>query len=491
MAFLQLYKNKFTYPQFTNTLIKYGSLMECTPVGINLRTGTIRVKGSFSDFMACNYMALTRDGKTIYAWIDDVAFLNDEAFTITYSVDAWRTYKESVTLGDQFIKRSPKETVLKDPLLGSTNPFVNIDSTMYFWPWASSRVMIVQVRTKGASIYSNAPVQPTPYLFFACRYDVDDWQSSKPLNDLITALANNAETTNLVTMYSIPFMDLADLGEAPLIIQTPDATLPEIFGWKLIGSEIVTPNLSQEIAIDNTGWDDLMAVDHSLQIVIPDAGIINIPDELAIRTDLKLRQDVDIFSGASNYMLMSGAGKFYDLSVRGSGISSIPIISDPYDTYISQNQNALTTSIIGDVATIAVGAGIVAGTGGLAALAGAGGAALGGAGIATGARGLLSTWSDVNTAKTAAYANPPAFLGTAMANNFNQTFWVVTRNTKVTNAAKVHANFGYPYNLVDALTFPSAGYIQTEGCNVGSDGSVPKWALDEINSRFDNGILVV
>src|SRR5881392_708663 len=89
------------------------------------------------------------------------------------------------------------------------------------------------------------------------------------------------------------------------------------------------------------------------------------------------------------------------------------------------------------------------------------------------------------------FVNPPAFLGTALAANFNQKFWVVTRKANVTNETQVHDNFGYPYNMVDTLTFPVSGYIKTEGCTVEStDGSVPNWALSEINMMFDNGVLV-
>jgi hypothetical protein len=181
--------------------------------------------------------------------------------------------------------------------------------------------------------------------------------------------------------------------------------------------------------------------------------------------------------------IINGVEKYYSHSVRGSSISSIPIISDPMDTYLSQNQNGLATSLIGDVASIAMGAGLIAGTGGI-------GAAVGGAGsITAGVHGLMNTAASIGDAGNH-YSNPPAFLGTALAANFNQRFWVVTKKLKVTNESKVREQFGYPYNMVDTLSFPQSGYIQTESCNVESDGSVPRWALEEINTLFNNGILV-
>lgn len=490
MAVLQFYKNKYRYPKYSNTITAYGAPMECTPVGINLRGGTLRVKGTFTDFMSCNYMALTRDFQTIYAWIDDVKFRTEDSFEVTYSVDSWRTYKGKIALGTQFIKRSPVTTFLRDSLLGSTQPYYDITSESYVIGSTMNRVAVVQVRASAGEVFSNAPVQPNPYQFYLIDYPVNSWQDSAPLTSLMSTLAANAETLNVVTMYSIPWIDISGLPSNNLIIKTASASLDPITGFKCVDS---TSDMSgilyheKELIIDNI--NELMRTDHSLQIVIPEAGIMNIPDDILGKGSLKLRQDIDLFSGACNYMLTTGSNatgdyNIYGQSVRGSSISSIPIISDPLDTYLSQNQNALATSLIGDVASIAMGVGMVGATGGI-------GAALGGAGsVAAGVNGLMNTAAQVGDAGNNP-VNPPAFLGTALAANFNGTFWLVTRTPKVTNSVKVWENFGYPYNMVDTLTFPASGYIETVHCSVEStDGSVPRWALEEINRIFDNGVLV-
>ena len=209
---------------------------------------------------------------------------------------------------------------------------------------------------------------------------------------------------------------------------------------------------------------------------------MSIPDELLVKEDLRLRQDIDLFSGACNYMLVTGTADYYTQSVRGSSISSIPIVSDPFDTYLSQNQNALATSLIGDVASIATGFAAAGATGGM-------GAAIGGGMAASGFNNIVSKVAQMKDMATQ-YSNPPAFLGTALAANFNGVFWVVITKESVSNADQVHSNFGYPLEMVDTLTFPSKGYIKTRGCSVRSDGTVPQWAIQEINSRFDNGIYV-
>jgi hypothetical protein len=507
MATLQFYKNKYRYPKFSAALASYGSPMDCTPVGVNLHGGVLRVKGTMDDFMSCNYLSISRGGNTLYAWIDDVKFRTEESFEITYTVDAWRTYQSKIVLGTQFIKRSPVATSLKDTLLGSVQAYPNIQSVNYSIGSVLNRVCVVQVRGSGAQTMSNTPVQPTPYQFFLTDYPINSWQDSQPLSQLMSLLPNNGETKNIVTIYSIPWIDLSALPGAPLtVVDSAGGELGTINGFKCVDSSTDMHGLLyHEVKINTDNAADLFKINHSVNVVIPEAGILNIPDELYATNNVYLRQDIDLFSGACNYMLTTGDNTFYSMSVRGSSMSSIPILSNPEDTYISQNQNALTTSLIGDVANIGLGVAIM-GMGGPTGMA----AAIAGAGMAGTHRGGMDAGMAAWGAQTAvsggvgimenmaqradgghAYVNPPAFLGTALASNFNGMFWVVTTTQPVSNQWAVNQTFGYPYNMIDGLWFPGEGYIETQNCNVeSSDGSVPRWALDEINRLFDNGILV-
>lgn len=489
MATLQLYKNKYRYPHYSESITAYGSPMQCTPVGVNLKTGTLRVKGDMTDFMSCNYLSLKRDGQTIYAWIDNVQFLNEGAFTVSYSVDAWRTFKSKIELGTQFVARQPELTTKRDNLLGSITDYPHITSILQGWDKGSrtTRILVVQVNGSDGEIFSNTPVNPTPYQFFMKEFDINNWVSDTTINRLMTVIQGGAETKNIVTMYSIPYMDLTGLTPMPLPVMIGSST-ELIDGFKMLRNiNDPTQILTNYATIDLTGIEDMAAflrVPHSVQIVIPEAGILNIPDEILVKGNLQLRQDVDLFSGACNYMLQTGANTYYGQSVRGSSISSIPVVSDPLDTYLSQNQNALATSLIGDVASI-VGGGVSAvATGGI-------GAAMGGSMAASGVNNIINRVTGQMDMANQRPSNPPAFLGTALASNFNQCFWVITSKGGSSNADLVHANYGYPINLIQPLIFPTNGFIQTEGCNVYSkDGSVPAWAIEEINNNFNRGILV-
>ena len=147
-------------------------------------------------------------------------------------------------------------------------------------------------------------------------------------------------------------------------------------------------------------------------------------------------------------------------------------------TYISQNQNALATSLIGDVATV---------FGGLAMIGSQG--AIGTGATLSGLNGIINRQAMIEDMANKT-SNPPAFLGTALASFFNRQFWTIVTKQAVDNANQVHGNYGYPLNKVASLTFPSSGYIKTQGCSVTTDGTVPTWAIEEINQMFNNGVQV-
>jgi hypothetical protein len=498
MATLQLYQNKYQYPKYSAALTSYGSSLPCTPVGIGYKNGSIRVELGMDDVMACNYLSISRAGVTLYAWIDDVTTINDSVMQINYTVDSWRTFKNKIDLGVQFIRRSPAETFLQDKLLGSIQPYHEISSTSYVIGSTTQRTAVIQVKADSAEAISNTPVQPTPYQFYFTNFSVNSWQDNQALSQLMHQLGDNAVTTNLVTIYSIPYIDISGLGVQDLILHIENSEPITITGFRMASFDTDLSGLlfhETPIVIDNV--NELFRAGHSFQVVIPEAGILPITDELLGKGDIKLRQDIDLFSGACNYMLTSGSyatGDYniYGNSVRGSSVASIPILSNPEDTYISQNQNSLTTSLIGDVANVAIGLGMM-GMGPLGRFMGASDVMsrqFGTSIAAQGGAGMMENWAQREDGGGLA-VNPPAFLGTALASNFNGTFWVVKTVQHVTNADTVHTNFGYPYNMVDTLTFPAAGYIETQSCDVAStDGSVPRWALNDINTLFDNGILV-
>lgn len=483
LATIQFYKNPYDYPKYTETLTPVGSSFQATPLGVGLKSGSMFLSGTMATFMTFNYMKIDRDGATIWAWVDDVDYEVDGGFTVKYSVDPWRTYKSKVTLGSQFITRSPQSTFKLDTLLNSTKPTVNVQTNEHNWA-TSNRVLVVQARPEPAYVANNTPVQPTPYHFYFAAYDPTNWQATQALVDLFTNIRASGAVTNIITVYSLPYMSLGSLPEVLLPIFEGDDQTATISGFKFLSGTLNVKDLltrSRTVVFD-FDLNELMRVPHSVQLLIPDAGIMSIPDEFLLAPNLRVRQDIDLFSGASNYMLTYGStNQLTGISVRGSSTSSIPVISNPYDTYISQNQNALAVSLIGDVASVVAGAGSFL----LAPNPVSAGAAV------KGVTGLVGDYAKRADMKDMAASNPPSFLGTAMANHFHDKFFTIVKRADVSNESLVVANYGYPHDMVASLSFPSSGYVETKNCNVSGDGTVPRWALREINTMFDSGVLVV
>ena len=478
---LQFYKNPKHYPTYTENIVTVGTPKTITPRNINMRTGFFDLQVDYSEITGSNYIGLTRSGFTMYAYIDHVEHVSgDKQYRFHYNVDPLRTYKNKVELGNQFVLRGPDETELYDEMLGSLKPENNTIYTPYTLGDATKRYLVVQVRRDPSQEMTPTPVQPSPYNFFVAEYPVAKWTDSSPVFQFINAIAWAAEPENIATTYSIPYADLSGLQDVDLPV-TAGGSTTHVSGWKLITSLDSTPwseriTLTRQFAVP----EGLTRVDHKAMIVIPEAGIMEIPDEALYAPNLALRQDIDLFSGAANYMLESHNGdKRYHLSARGSAVNTIPIVSDPLLTYLSQNQSALTTSILGDVAM--AGGGILAMKTGQMGI---------GAGML--GKGALSAIGSAGNAKDAARHpnNPPAFLGSALAGTLSQRFWTLFYRPEVTNAELVHSEFGYPRNILEPLTIPSSGYIQTQGCAVKSDGTVPQWAITEINGIFDNGLKV-
>lgn len=115
---------------------------------------------------------------------------------------------------------------------------------------------------------------------------------------------------------------------------------------------------------------------------------------------------------------------------------------------------------------------------------------LGAGQVMSGARGLHNRQTSLADMKNAVPSNPPSFLGTALANFYNNKYYTIITYDGVDNREQVHESFGYPINMIKNFSLPSSGFIQTQNCSVGSDGTVPRWAIQEINTIFDNGLRV-
>ena len=401
----------------------------------------------------------------------------NKLYRVHFTTDAYRTYINNVIIGTQFIERSPEPTNLHDPLLGSIEPTNIFFTQTYSFPNPDKRYLVVQVRERSDWLVSMTPGQPSMYNLYVAEYSVNNWRDSEAIVNLMNEISYGERPNNIVTLYSVPHIDITGDGFLSTVmpIRYANDDDVQVEGWKVLIDKAGNQNRFVTSCPINLEGEGFLKTSHSFSIVVPDAGIINVPDTIAIKDNLNLKMYVDIFTGACNYILCIGNNPTH-LSVRGGATNSIPIISDPFDNYISQNQNSLMASILGDVANL--GYGLYTGNP---------------VTMTAGGTGLLNKVVSLADAKNEIPSTPPAFLGSALMPHFNKRFWVQYNYAYVDNAVKVNERYGYPKNMVDEVTIPSQGFLKLQNCSVRGTGStsVPQWAIEEINSRFNEGIFYV
>lgn len=501
---LRLYKNQAAYPDYSAALTQVGQIREVTPRNMDYRTGYIDIQSTFDEVMGCNYLSIKRDSGTIFAWIMNVEERSgDRLYRLHYQVDAFRTFKARISWMSQWILRDPNPTNLKDKLLSSTQAYPDIKRQGFAFSDAGMRTLVIQVREQvdPQPPYKSSPLQPIPYVLYMKKYSTNSWAQVQTIVDLIYYLGNSAKTSNVVTIYSVPGVLYETTEEDTFSLQfATDSQFstgawedgPAIINVKKYTGTISSLKSEKQLLYDTDVINsDLLKVEHSVSIVTPDAGIMNITDELLYRYRLSMVRYVDVYSGSVNYMLEApdeddptGPLKPLNVSARAGGTPSIPILSNPMDTYLSQNQSALASSLLGDVAMIGGGIGMGVMTGGASSVASV-------PMISAGVGGLISTAGNVMDANRAAPSNPPAVLGAALLPHYDGQFWLVATVQHVDNKVVVNERYGYPQNTLKSLTLPVTGFVQTQNCNVRSDGTVPLWALQEINGLLDNGIRII
>ena len=492
MYTLTLYTNPHSYPNY-GSVTQVGSPFEVTGVDIDDARGTIKTdKLTFAQRFSINYLKLERDGVTLWAFIENISRVSgDSLVAIDFKIDAFRTFRSVTSFGTQLVVRQPEATFDFDPLLRGnsgepnivTTTRINIDNPEF-------RVLVVQImRPDGDTTDYTSPVQPSPYIFYFKQYNINSPQTDSDIAALIKAITNSARPSNLASIYSVPVFASGGMstsvGGIPLVIGGSTNVIGSNF-FKLTGGSwaLAVRRLSPIFTFtDKT----ILRTKHAVSVVIPEAGILNVPDELLFKEGLRVRQDIDMYSGASNYMLVYDGVDATPYSVRSPGLSGVPIAYDVQQQMFAANRSNIIGGLVGDVATIGIGiAGVASAgaTGGLLTPAGI----MGGTMVAKGAMGIASTLGSLGD-NVNQQVNPPSYLGSAMAANYGQSLFLVVTQGRSDNASIVNTRYGYPVNQFKTLTIPSSGYIQCSDANVG--GPIPLWAREEINTLLNDGLRVL
>lgn len=489
MYTIQFYTNPHNYPNY-GSITAVGESFSVPGIDIDDAVGSFRTdKLTYAQRFSVNYLSLIRDGVTLYAEITNITRVSgDNVVNIAFKIDAFRSFRSVTNFGTQMVVRHPASTFDYDPLLrGATGEPNIIESTRYDIDNPLFRVLVVQImRPDGDTTDYTTPVQPSPYIFYFKQYSVNNPQGDSDIAALMKAITDSARPSNIATIYSVPVFSSGGMSTTlsgiPLIIGGTPTTVGANF-FKLTGGSW-TSAVRRLGPVFPAFDQSILRTRHSVSVVIPEAGILNIPDELLFKPGLRVRQDIDMYTGASNYMLVYDGVDATSHSVRSGGLSAVPIAYDVMQQNIASNRTQIWAGVAQDVGSIAIGGVALAGAAATGGATGPIGAGMVGKGVI----GLLSTWGSLND-QVNQQVNPPSYLGSALAANFGQSMFLVVIKGRSDNASVVNNRYGYPVNQIQTLTIPSSGYIQTQDCNV--SGPIPMWAREEINTLLNDGLRVL
>lgn len=496
MVELKLFQNPRQFPEYTNSITQIGTTKQVTPLNINSQGGEI-LSQNFPELHTANYLSLKIDGQLLYAWIDSIEhYSGDKRYKIIYSVDPFRTYINRVTLGTQFIKRDPIANNKFDEMLKSENPLEVTINKIQMNNDASKnnyRTLVVvsklAVAYQGNPVSSITPAQPVPYFFNLYDYDTQNWTQHTPLKEFMNAVQGSSKAVNIVSMYTIPLIE--DGGDfvptqLPLDTDPPNTPTNIFYNFRL---PYGTTNHFRKIKKINPLPESYKKTQFRNQLIIGEGAVLNIPKELSFKTNLYLKQDIDLYTGSSNWslcLLVNGEYQLTGHSTRTTGLSPIPLAYNEEQQLLAINQTNNRASMLSDVGNLAIsgfGLGASLMTGNLI------GAGLSGAKI-------IGTFVDSQNRKSALEDSlhnsqeQALFTGSALTLDYtNKVYQIITRENP-TNSTNINSLYGYPQDKHKALSIPSpSGFVQTQECAV--SGPIPKWAIEEINQIFDNGLRVV
>lgn len=491
MYTIQFYTNPHNYPNY-GSITAVGEPFTIPGIDIDDAVGEFQTdKLSYAQRFSVNYLSLVRDGVTLYAEITNITRVSGANLVrINFKIDAFRSFKDITTFGTQMVVRQPTATFDLDPLLrgatGEVNDTIVTEITGLGSP--GTRWMVIQImRPTDGTMNYRTPVQPSPYVFYLKSYTMSTFHSDTSIQALMNIITDSSRPTNIATIYTVPSffagaLTLSAGTSIPIMIDGVQTDVGTDFRLVVSGDWANALKLTSDSF--NLSDKSILRTRHTVSVIIPEAGVLQVPDEILFKPGLKVRQDIDLYTGASNYMLIYDGVVATPYSVRSGGVSNIPIAYDMQQQTLASNRTSITAGIVGDVASVGIGlAGMASavGSGGLLAPAGI----MGGGMALKGAIGLVSTFGALGDAVNS-QVNPPSYLGSATVLNYAQRCYLMITKGRNDNASIVNTRYGYPVNQIQALTIPSSGYIQTQDCNV--SGPIPMWARQEINTLLNDGL---
>lgn len=507
------FSNVEPYPYYSVAPIE-GLEYEIVLISKNSTGGSFTFKPNYAhfDLNIINFVLIKEESQIdIYAFIESWERERNGMYTISYKIDALRTFRKNIKFGKQYVLRAsgletfnyvstrtdplvktvgkPK-TIIKEEVLAPVytgTPGITARDIRYVVVQVRSRTYVGGVDVDEGVVPSNNPLNPSQYRLYVAEYQINNPNASFPIRTLLETLRNTSETSNIVTMYSVPFINrFRSLAQEDLIVRVKDKEAFTVTGFRVVGEfddvmslqtyqgYIVLPDITP-----GEPYNPLLG--HTAELVTPEGQVLIIPpiysgvlprDDADYTGVVEIERIVDLYSGSVTTHI--GHNRLTPYSVRSGPLGEITILSDPTETYKANNKNSMAVGL----ATTA---------GGILTSSVTGGLSLGVAGA-----GLTSVAGTIaGIADSGSYSNQPLFLGETIAAKYNNSFFLQITHHETIDGGPILAPIVEKQIDLDFEFKNSLPYIQTIQCSVIGRKNTPKWALDEINNLLDKGLFTV
>lgn len=507
---------------------------------IRVERGEIKLSIEQEKLKNVNYVEFQNgsDGKTYYAFVNDVKYGNQNMAIIEFEIDVIQTYMFDLSFKQSFVEREHCRRWNADgtPVINTVPENIDIGNeyeqvsaiTGGVGSWSALHKLLLITTTEpigddnlGLAISGSVATPLFHYLIMYNEYNggtvavngtqVFNSNTAGGLFDIFTQLFDNEETANkVVGLNYLPFLPLPFtkvMGNASLSITSDYLSVVTIGTSKIVKvkahkSHVIENILQAEDIFQFINFDG--AITESKLMFYP-YSLINIKDNMGkpflLKPELNYSKQlqVDGYAVISTlqkvaYVVSSykGGGSDFDKALVRDFNTDVPIKNEYTATYMQGNKN----SLISGTAFGVIGGGVSVGLG-LASTSTGVGAGIGASMIAGGSMsilksigGTISKVEDIkNTADSSTGQGGFSTLNIGFS-NFNLVGDVMRiRMEKLLMVQKYFQMFGYAVNtfkVPNLRTRNAFNYVKTIGANI--TGKIPKDNLLKLKQIFDKGI---
>lgn len=492
----------------------------------------IRIPALLDDIQSYNYVMYRNDAyssKWFYAFIEGMEYLNDNVTAVKIKTDVYQSWQFELTYKPSFVEREH----VNDDTIGANTVPENLETGDYInqptdYPaitghtpseeinFLNQELLVIIGTTdtadvNGGNFEFNGVFSGITYITFPTFNDANKFIQylHKKLSDdpivtifmcpkKLTGLPNDTEWftyswTEPITGWSIEFnYRFVETSTQPIELSYVDFSKPTTLdGYQPKNNKMLCFPFQFLDICNNSGVNNIyhyelfqsraLSTDYCRFRIY---GVINTGCSI---------QCVPIDYAQGNTTGWIGNYKNYEEAISASKLPTCAWANDTYTNWLTQNAVNIGLGVAGDIAKMAVGAGIA--LGGTLFTGGAGGGAsiaLGGTMMLGGATGVADTVKQIYERSL----TPPSARGGSNQGELlyaQKRSFTVYKKTIKREYAIICDNYLSMYGYkVNSLKIPNVtgrrnwNYVKTIGCYIEAD--IPQIDLNEIKSMFDKGI---